>query len=187
MSVTKGPNAVSSPSRTRRKALEFSLFIFSFFRCKNTSHIPLSSRPMPPGVVHFRNCTCANRSRVLACGATGLRVSGRSVLRTVPEAFTLRPRLGVRGCRIGLVRGRGVLHVDSSRAAPDFAQAGVEVLFAGRGSAACSVPAWRAGLRRGVAVMSTGAAGAAFSLRLCLPAVGVRMRAGQEKGKLRWE
>lgn len=104
---------------------------------------------MPPGVVHFRNCTRANRSRALACGANRLRVPGRSVLRTVPEAFTLRPRLGVRGCRIGLVRGRGVLHVDSSRAAPDFAQAGVEVLFAGRGSAACSVPAWRAGLRRG--------------------------------------
>ena len=104
---------------------------------------------MPLGVVHFRNCTCANRSRALACGANRLRVPGRSVLRTVPEAFTLRPRLGVRGCRIGLVRGRGVLHVGSSRAAPDFAQAGVEVLFAGRGSVACGVPARRAGLVRG--------------------------------------
>ena len=33
---------------------------------------------------------------------------------------------------------------------------------------------------------STGAAGAAFSLRLCLPGVGVRMRVGQGKGRLRW-
>ena len=113
MSVTKGPNAVSSPSRTRRKVLEFSLFIFSFFRCKNTSHIPLPSRPMPPGVVHFRNCTCANRSRVLACGATGLRVSGWSVLRTVPEAFTPGPRFWGCGRRSAFVQGRGVPYVES--------------------------------------------------------------------------
>ena len=186
MSVTKGPNAVSSPSRTRRKVLEFSLFIFSFFRCKNTSHIPLPSRPMPPGVVHFRNCTCANRSRVLACGATGLRVSGWSVLRTVPEAFTPGPRFW--GCGRGsALCGAGECCKEASHALrPILLHAGGEVLFAGRGSAACSVPAWRAGLRRGVAVMSTGAAGAAFSLRLCLPGVGVRMRVGQGKGRLRW-
>lgn len=103
---------------------------------------------MPLGVVHFRNCTCANRSRALACGAAGLRVSGRSVLRTVPEAFTLRPRLGVRARKCSLW-GRGVLHVDSSRAAPDFVQAGGEVLFARQGSVACGVPARRAGLVRG--------------------------------------
>lgn len=57
---------------------------------------------MPPGVVHFRNCACANRSRALACGATGLRVSGRSVLRTVPEAFTPGPCFWMRGCRSAL-------------------------------------------------------------------------------------
>lgn len=94
---------------------------------------------MPPGVVHFRNCTCANRSRALACGAAGLRVSGWSVLRTVPEAFTPGPRFW--GCGRGSalcgagecckeashalrrscctravkcsLRGRGVSHVES--------------------------------------------------------------------------
>ena len=149
MSVTKGPNAVSSPSRTRRKVLDFSLFIFSFFRCKNTSHIPLPSRPMPLGVVHFRNCTCANRSRALACGATGLRVSGWSVLRTVPEAFTPGPRFW--GCGRGsALCGAGECCKEASHALrPILLHAGGEVLFARQGSVACGVLARRAGLVRG--------------------------------------
>lgn len=56
--------------------------------------------------------------------------------------------LGVRARKCSLW-GRGVLQGGFSCAAPDFAQAGVEVLFAGRGSVACGVPARRAGLVRG--------------------------------------
>lgn len=89
---------------------------------------------MPPGVVHFRNCTCANRSRVLACGAAGLRVSGWSVLRTVPEAFTPGPRFwGVRARKCSLW-GRGVLQVSSSHAVPDLVARGRRSAFVqGRG------------------------------------------------------
>ena len=104
---------------------------------------------MPPGVVHFRNCTCANRSRVLACGATGLRVSGWSVLRTVPEAFTPGPRFW--GCGRGsALCGAGECCKEASHALrPILLHAGGEVLFARQGSVACGVPARRAGLVRG--------------------------------------
>lgn len=104
---------------------------------------------MPPGVVHFRNCTCANRSRVLACGAAGLRVSGWSVLRTVPEAFTPGPRFW--GCGRGsALCGAGECCKEASHALrPILLHAGGEVLFARQGSVACGVPARRAGLVRG--------------------------------------
>lgn len=104
---------------------------------------------MPLGVVHFRNCTCANRSRALACGAAGLRVSGWSVLRTVPEAFTPGPRFWRCG-RGSALCGAGECCKEASHALrPILLHAGGEVLFARQGSVACGVPARRAGLVRG--------------------------------------